>query len=119
MAGSMAVTIELLAMELDQAIAIAHEERNAAAIVTAVQAKAKLFGLDVSKVNHEVTHDYAKMSDEELNYELATFIAEIRAAAGKPAAFVSHVPTRITRLISSVMKPSAIGRRKPGRAMTS
>ena len=59
-------------------------ENNAGAIVSAVQAKAKLFGLDVSKVKHEHTHNYAQMTDEELDFELATFISEIRAAAGKP-----------------------------------
>ena len=85
MAGTMAVTIESLAGELDQAIAIGHKQGQAAAICTAVMAKAKLFNLVIDRSVATTTHNYSQMTEEELRFELTALNQEIRSIkVGKP-----------------------------------
>jgi hypothetical protein len=82
--GSMKVTIESLAAELDQAIELAHEQNNPSAIVAAVQAKAKLFEMGIDHKVVTVNHQFAEMSEDELMFVIAGLNAEIRAIkAGK------------------------------------
>jgi hypothetical protein len=82
MAGTMAVTIESLAAELDQAIAIAHKHGQAAAICTAVMAKAKLFNLFVDHSAITTKHNYYQMTEQELQFELTALNQEIGAIKG-------------------------------------
>lgn len=84
LAGTTLVNVESLSLELDEARMIAIQDRNPAAAVAAINAKAKLHGLDVSHVKHDHTHRYEQMTNEELEYTLTSFLTEIREANGLP-----------------------------------
>lgn len=64
------VTVETIAAQLDEDRMLAHKEGQAGAAVSASMAKAKLYGLDISRSELKVLHLYADMSDEELDREL-------------------------------------------------
>jgi hypothetical protein len=73
------VTAESIATELDAAIEFAVKCKQAAAVVSAINSKAKLFGLMADRSVVNVTHNYALMSEEELRFEIAAIHAEARA----------------------------------------
>jgi hypothetical protein len=83
-AKELVVTLASLTLELDQAIALAHELGQPSAVIAGIQAKAKLHGLDAPQKG-PVEYHWDKLSDEEIAFEFATLIAEARAAAGVPA----------------------------------
>lgn len=84
LAERMVVTRETLAAEYDQAIALAHEMGQPAAAATAIAAKQKLMGLDPATKNLNVNvYAFADRTDDELHFELASMINEVRAAVGK------------------------------------
>jgi hypothetical protein len=79
------VTKESLCMEYDHAIALAHEQGQPAAAISAITAKAKLFGLEAPKnVKVNLSSTFSQMTDEELRYELASLVNAVRAAKGQP-----------------------------------
>jgi phage terminase small subunit len=65
------VTVETIADQLDEDRRLAHQKGQASAAVAASMAKAKLYGLDVERVQVESTHRFANLSDEQLRFELA------------------------------------------------
>ena len=73
------VTVESIAAQLDADRALAIKQKNPSAAVSATVAKAKLYGLMTDKAVVQVTHNYAMMSDEELNFEIAALYAEARS----------------------------------------
>ena len=72
------VTIESIADQLDEDRRLAHQKGQAGAAVAASMAKAKLYGLDVERVQVEATHRFANLSDEELRFELGALLAKAR-----------------------------------------
>jgi len=81
LAGTALVTVESLTLEAEEARLIAMADRNPAAAIAAINTKAKLHGLGVdARVKHEHTHNFDKMTPEELAFEWAAMLAEIRAA---------------------------------------
>ena len=74
------VTIDTLIAELDQAIVLAHEARQPSAVIAAVQAKAKLAGLDIDRWETKRTfkNNYAAMTEEEVLFEIAAIHQSLR-----------------------------------------
>jgi hypothetical protein len=85
LAESMHVTRETLAAELDDAAAQAAELGQTSARVSALQTKARLFGLEAPtrSINLNVTGTFNQLTEDELGFELASMINEVRGAAGK------------------------------------
>ena len=81
----MMVTRESLCMEFDHVIALAHAERQPGAAASALAAKQKLMGFDpVSKsVSVNLSESFIDLTEDELGFELASMINEVRGAAGK------------------------------------
>jgi hypothetical protein len=107
LAETMNVTRESLAAELDDAAAQAAELGQTSARVSALQTKAKLFGLEAPSrsVNLNISGTFNGMTDDELQFELASMLNEVRAAAGK-------VPVTVPVLQSvaqTVARPGKIG----------
>jgi hypothetical protein len=73
------VTVESIAAELDAAIKFAKACKVPSAMVAAITAKAKLYGLAVDRSVVAVTHNYSSMSEEELKFEIAALLAEARS----------------------------------------
>jgi len=86
LAERMSVTRESIAAEIDQGIALAHQERQPAAVISGAMAKAKLYGMiETPKSGGDTNINmYAQMSDDELLYELASMVNEVRAANAMP-----------------------------------
>jgi hypothetical protein len=86
------VTRESLCMEYDQAIALAHAQGQPAAAAGAIASKQKLMGLDpMSKsLSVSISGSFNSLTEDELGFELASMINEVRAAAGKPALPMPH-----------------------------
>lgn len=83
LAETMLVTRESLAAEYDQAIALAHEMGQPAAAATAIAAKQKLLGMDPASKSISLNLTFSDRTDDELGFELASMINEVRGAAGK------------------------------------
>lgn len=79
------VTKESLAAELDQAAEQAALLDQPSVIVQAAMAKAKLFGLEApsKSLNLNVYANFNGMTEDELQFELASMLNEVRGAAGK------------------------------------
>jgi len=75
------VTVELIAKQLDEDRALAHQEGQSGAAVSASMGKAKLFGLLIDKAEVDMRHSFSEMSDDELDGEIAKFEARSQAAA--------------------------------------
>lgn len=75
------VTVETIAVELEEARALALKEGQSAAAVAASMGKAKLFGLLVDKVQADVRHHYSELSDEDLDRELTAALGTQGATA--------------------------------------
>ena len=73
------VTVDTIAAELDLAIQFARKYKHTAAMVAAINSKAKLFGLMTDRSVINVTSKYALMTEEELRFEIAAIHAEARA----------------------------------------
>jgi hypothetical protein len=73
-----------IAVELDAAFEVAREAGNAAAMVAAATAKAKVLGILVERPKHDHQHRFETMSTDELLTEFAQLIAEMRVANGMP-----------------------------------
>ena len=87
LAERMSVTRESIAAEIDQGIQLAHQERQPAAVISGAMAKAKLYGLTETPKSgggNTNINMYPQMTDEELRYELASMINEVRAANAMP-----------------------------------
>ena len=70
--------------ELNQAIALAHKTENASALTSAIQAKAKIMGHDVQRsVNVNLSGTFNAMTDEELQFELASMLNEVSRCCGE------------------------------------
>jgi hypothetical protein len=85
-ADAVIVTRESLAAELDHAIAVAHQRERATAAISAIVAKAKLFGLIGSKrldTNNDL-NPYSQISSDELIYQITSTANEIRSAQRQP-----------------------------------
>lgn len=83
-ADTVIVTRESLAAELDYAIAMAHQCQQATAAISAIVAKAKLFGLIDSKradTNNDLNR-YSLMSSDELIYQITSLANEIAPHKG-------------------------------------
>lgn len=83
-ADTVIVTRESLAAELDYAIAMAHQRQQATAAISAIVAKAKLFGLIGSKradTNNDLNR-YSLMSSDELIYQITSLANEIAPHKG-------------------------------------
>ncbi|WP_208647127.1 terminase small subunit [Mesorhizobium kowhaii] len=84
-ADAVIVTREWLAAELDCAIAVAHQRGQPAAAISAIMAKAKLFGLIGSKradTNNDL-NPYSQTSSDELIYQINSMANEIAPHKGK------------------------------------
>lgn len=79
------VTKESLVAEYDQAIALAHEMGQPAAAATAIAAKQRLTGHDpmTKSLNLSLTGSFSQLTEDELGFEFASMINEVRGAAGK------------------------------------
>lgn len=82
-----AVTRETIAATLDAAIEQAANLDQPGVVIAGAMAKAKLFGLEAPrKVEANHTHNHiSRMSQEELNFELAVLLNKARVAAGGQA----------------------------------
>lgn len=86
LADAVIVTRESLAAELDCAIALAHQRGQPATAISAIMAKAKLFGLIGNKradTNNDLNR-YSRMSSDELIYQITSMANEIRSAQRRP-----------------------------------
>lgn len=79
------VTRETLAAEIDQAAEIAAGLDQPSVVVQAAMAKAKLYGLEAPSrsVNLNISGTFNALTEDELHFELASMLNEVRAAAGK------------------------------------
>jgi hypothetical protein len=86
LAETMMVTRESLAAELDDAAHQASELGQSSARVSALQAKAKLFGLEAPtrNLNVNLSGTFNQLTDDELRFEVASMINEARAIKGQP-----------------------------------
>jgi hypothetical protein len=88
LAEKTAVTREGLAAQLDQAIALAHQSDNPGAAVSAIRTKAQLYGLieapNRGSGDGTTINVYTQLTDDELLFELASMINEVRAANAMP-----------------------------------
>lgn len=75
------VTIETIAAQLDEDRQLARESGQSAAAVSATMGKAKLFGLLIDKVQADVRHTFAELSDAELDSEIARLMQEVGVTA--------------------------------------
>lgn len=84
LAETMVVTRESLASELDDAAAQAEELGQSSARVSALAAKAKLFGLEAPtrNLNVNLSGTFNQLTDDELRFEVASMINEARAVKG-------------------------------------
>lgn len=84
-AETMVVTRESLAAEIDQASQQAEALDQPNVVVAAAMAKAKLFGLEAPSrsVNLNISGSFNQLTEDELGFELASMINEVRSAAGK------------------------------------
>jgi hypothetical protein len=96
LAEKLMVTRETLAAEFDQAIELAHQLGQPSAAIAGIQAKAKLFGLEApsKSVNVNLSSTFNALTDEELQFELASMFNEVRVAAGKPPIPLPAPPTK-------------------------
>ena len=86
LADTMMVTKESLLAEYEQARSLAHELGQASAAIAAVAAKQRLVGLDpmTKSLNVSISGSFNQLTEDELGFELASMINEVRGAAGKP-----------------------------------
>ncbi|MER9912813.1 terminase small subunit [Mesorhizobium sp. M0050] len=86
LAETMVVTRESLASELDDAAAQAEELGQSSARVSALAAKAKLFGLEAPtrNLNVNLSGTFNQLTDDELRFEVASMINEARSVKGVP-----------------------------------
>ena len=79
------VTRESICMEYDQAIALAHAQGQPAAAAGAIASKQRLMGLEpMSKsLSVSISGTFNQLTEDELGFELASMINEVRGAAGK------------------------------------
>lgn len=83
MAETLIVSKESLYAEYEAARALAIEQGQAAAAISATAAKARLFGLEAPKdVNIKLNVTFSQMTDDELRFEVASMINEVRAIKG-------------------------------------
>jgi hypothetical protein len=96
------VTRESLCMEFDQAIALAHAQGQPAAAAGAIASKQKLMGLDpMSKsLNVNVSGSFNALTEDELGFELASMINEVRAAAGKGPVALPHRAASVAQAVA-------------------
>ena len=80
----MIITKETLLAEYEQARALAHELGQASAAIAAVAAKQRLVGLDpmTKTLNVSLSGSFNGLTEDELGFELASMINEVRGAAG-------------------------------------
>jgi len=92
-ADAVIVTRELLVAELDYAIQVAHQRGQPATAISAIMAKAKLFGLFGNKradTNNDL-NPYSQISSDELIYQITSTANEIRSAlSGVPGPGREH-----------------------------
>ena len=94
LAESLIVTKESLCAEYEAARALAIEQGQAAAAISATAAKARLFGLEAPKdVNIKFNATFNQMTDDELRFEVASMVNELRAMKGQPPL---ELPTKKT-----------------------
>lgn len=91
-AESVVVTKESIAMEMDQAAEQATLLDQPSVRLAAAQAKAKLFGLEAPSKSLHIVANFNGATDEELAFEIASMLNEVRAAAGKPPAVALPAP---------------------------
>jgi len=86
LADKMGVTRESLAREYDQIAQAAFAAGQFAAAKGAVEAKQGVLGLDPTSKseNLNLNGTFNQLTDEELRYEFASMLNEIRAAKGEP-----------------------------------
>jgi hypothetical protein len=86
LAESMAVTRESLAAEINQGIVLAHQTDQPAAVISGAMAKAKLFGLEAPSrnLNVNLSGTFNQLTDDELRFEVASMVNELRAMKGQP-----------------------------------
>lgn len=86
LAETMVVTRETLAAELDDAATQAAELGQSSARVSALAAKAKLFGLEAPtrNLNVNLSGTFSQLTDDEMRYEVASMVNELRAVKGQP-----------------------------------
>ena len=84
-AETIIVTRETIAAEIDQAVELAHQLGQPAAAIAGGQAKARLYGVEAPSrsVNLNISGSFNALTEDELGFELASMINEVRAAAGK------------------------------------
>ena len=74
------VTLESLAVELDEARDLAKSEKQSSAMVSATMGKAKLFGLVIDKKHHSGTVQVVQISAQQLDELTADELSAFRAA---------------------------------------
>lgn len=83
-AGEVVETIVDLVRQLNEVRVLAIKKGQAAAAATCIMGKAKLLGFLTDRVELDVRHQYADLSDEELDRELQ------EALAGSPPMIIAH-----------------------------
>lgn len=86
LAEKMLVTRESLAAEIDQGIVLAHKTEQPASVISGAMAKAELFGLKSPNrnLNVNLTGTFSQLTDDELRFEVASMVNELRAVKGQP-----------------------------------
>ncbi|TIV83813.1 MAG: hypothetical protein E5V64_06515 [Mesorhizobium sp.] len=86
LADKQMVTRETLVAEYEQAAALAHELGQPAAAVSAIKEKQRLLDLDpVQKnLNLNINATFNQLTDDELRFEVASMVNELRAVKGQP-----------------------------------
>jgi predicted RND superfamily exporter protein len=80
------ITRETLVAEYEQVIALAHEVGQPAAAATAIKEKQRLMELDPASknINVNINATFNQMTDDELRFEVASMVNELRAMKGQP-----------------------------------
>jgi hypothetical protein len=86
LAERMNVTRESLAREYDHIAQAAYADGQFAAAKGAIEAKQSVLGLDTEKknINVNINATFNQMTDDELRFEVASMVNELRAMKGQP-----------------------------------
>lgn len=77
------ITVEKLTAELDATIELAWSEKQPAAAHAAIMGKAKLHGLITEKTENRNINVFADLSNEEIDFEIASMLTEFKTTHEK------------------------------------